>query len=86
MGRLFAWWNTRAAVGGVGFVLLRLLIGLMVGWYLFAAESLLTFPGDRLVLVQVTFSNAVIFLAGSRTVLYCGGYAPPISVWMQCTC
>ncbi len=57
------------------------LISLLAGWYLFAAESLLGNPADRQTMIHLTFVNAVLFLAGGRLVVYCWGYAAPISFW-----
>ncbi len=57
-----------------------LMIGLMTGWYLFAAESLWSNPADQLFLVQKGFTIGVGILASVRTILYCSGYAPPISL------
>lgn len=57
------------------------MIGLLAGWFVFAAESLLTIPADRLILVQVSFLMAVTFSVVGRTGMYYRNHAPPISLW-----
>jgi hypothetical protein len=57
-----------------------LMIGLLTGWFLFAAESLWTDRFHQLFVVQKGFTMAIGGLATGRTIQYCSGYAPPISL------
>jgi len=58
-----------------------LLIGLLAGWYLFASESLLTNPADRVLMVKMVFAIVVLGFSFVRFLVYRDGYAPPISLW-----
>jgi hypothetical protein len=57
-----------------------LMIGLLAGWFLFCFESLWPDPTAKLFLVQKGFTGAVGALAVGRTLIYCTGYASPISL------
>ncbi len=57
------------------------LISLLAGWYLFAAESFFPDPAARRLFLHLGFVNAILILAFGRASLYGLGYAPPISLW-----
>jgi len=58
-----------------------LLISMLVGWWLFAAEALFTSPREALGLFAMVVPTGTFLAALSRLVGYAQGHAPPLTLW-----